>query len=262
MSVLDRILQVKRADLARDKEVTPLRRLIGMANMAPPPRDFAAALGRRDRVNVIAEIKRASPSRGGIRAEADAASIARAYAGAGAAALSVVTETRFFLGAPEDLTRAKEATDPPVLRKDFIVDEYQVYESRAIGADAILLIARVLEPRDLSTLIGVARSLHMEALVEVHAEDEIERALEAGARIVGVNNRDLTTLQVSVDNSLRLAGRLPDGIVKVSESGIESRGDIERLRGAGYDAFLIGERLMRDPDPGAALRALLMEGAG
>jgi indole-3-glycerol phosphate synthase len=261
VSVLERILQAKRAELLRDKETMPLRRVIEMATSAPPPRDFAAAVGREGRINVIAEIKRASPSRGGIREEADVAAIARAYAAAGACALSVLTETRFFLGAPGHLTEAKQSAAPPVLRKDFIVDEYQVYESRAIGADAILLIARVLAPRDLATLVGVARSLEMEALVEVHDAEEIAPAVDAGARILGVNNRDLATLAVSIDNSLRLADRIPAGVARVSESGIESRADIDRLRAAGYGAFLVGERLMRETDPGAALRVLLGEDA-
>lgn len=261
MSVLERILQAKRTDLAREMEAVSLRRVIEMATQAPPPRDFAGAVGRAGRVNIIAEIKRASPSRGRIRADADVGATARAYADAGAAALSVLTDTRFFLGAPEHLTEAKEAVAPPVLRKDFIIDEYQVYQSRAIGADAILLIARILAPRELATLIGVARSMEMQALVEAHAEEEIDAALLAGANLIGINNRDLASLHVSIDNSLRLAGRLPDGVLKVSESGIETAGDIRRLRDAGYHAFLVGERLMRDADPGAALRALLSEDA-
>jgi indole-3-glycerol phosphate synthase len=259
MSVLERILLAKRAELERDKELVPLRRMIELGTSAPPPRDFAAALERPGRPNVIAEIKRASPSRGGIREDSDAAVIADAYEAAGAAALSVLTETRFFLGAPGHLSEARRAVEIPVLRKDFIVDEYQVYQSRALGADAVLLIARVLGDRDLATLIGVARSLEMEALVEVHDEEDVARAAGAGARVVGVNNRDLATLEVSIDTSLRLADRLPAGTVRVSESGIETRRDIERLRAAGYGAFLIGERLMREPDPGAALRGLLRE---
>jgi indole-3-glycerol phosphate synthase len=259
VSVLERILLAKRADLEREKDIVPLRRMIELGTSAPPPRDFAAAVGRPGRVNVIAEIKRASPSRGGIREDADAAAIAGAYEAAGAAALSVLTETRFFLGAPEHLSEARRAVEVPVLRKDFIVDEYQVYQSRTIGADALLLIARVLGDRDLSTLIGVARSLEMEALVEVHSEEDIARAADAGARIFGVNNRDLATFEASIDISLRLAERLPAGCLRVSESGIETRRDIERLRAAGYGAFLIGERLMREPDPGAALRRLLGE---
>lgn len=257
MDVLDRIVQAKRAQIARDKVETPMRRVIELATTAMPPRDFPAALRREGRIQVIAEIKRASPSRGEIQAGADVARIAESYERAGAAALSVLTEAGFFLGAPEHLGEAKRAVSVPVLRKDFILEEYQVYESRALGADSILLIARILASRELGTLIGVARSLHMEPLVEVHSEEESDRAVGCGAAMIGVNNRDLATMTVSIENSLRLAPRLPEGILRVSESGIETPLDIERLRGAGYHAFLVGERLMREADPGAALRVLV-----
>jgi indole-3-glycerol phosphate synthase len=257
VEVLERIVQAKRIDLERDKTRVPMRRVIEQATGAPPPLDFATAVRRQGGVNVIAEIKRASPSRGHIQAEARPAEVARAYAAAGAVAVSVLTEARFFLGAPEHLTEAKQAVEVPVLRKDFLFDEYQIYQSRALGADSILLIARILAPRDLITLIGVARSLHMEPLVEVHTEDEITKALGCGAGIIGVNNRDLGTMAVSVENSLRLAPLLPDTVTRVSESGIENAVDIERLRGAGFDAFLVGERLMREADPGDALRRLI-----
>lgn len=256
MDLLERIVQAKKAEIERDKDALPLRRAIELATGGPPPRDFPAALRHPGRVNVIAEIKRASPSRGGIKEGADVVAIARAYSGAGAAAISVVTETRFFLGAPDHLTAVKETVPQPVLRKDFVIDEYQVYQSRALGADAVLLIARLLPARALATLVGVCRSLHMEALVEVHAAEEIGKALDAGAAIIGVNNRDLATMTVSIETSLSLAGLLPASVAKVSESGIETGADIGRLRAAGYDAFLVGERLMREPDPGAALRDL------
>ncbi len=183
--------------------------------------------------------------------------MARAYARAGAVAISVLTDARFFLGAPEHLTAVRRSVAVPILRKDFIFDEYQVYQSRALGADAVLLIARILPARTLSTLVGVARSLHMEALVEVHADEEIAKALDCGAAVVGVNNRDLKTMSHSIEVSIRLAPLLPAGVVRVSESGIEERGDIDRLREAGFDAFLIGERLMREADPEAALRRLV-----
>jgi indole-3-glycerol phosphate synthase len=261
VDVLERIVQAKRADLARDKEQTPPRRQIERALAAGPPRDLAAALrGGDGRTRIIAEVKRASPSRGGIRSAADPAEIARAYAEAGAAAISVLTETRFFLGSPDHLAAARGAVPVPVVRKDFLFDEYQVYESRALGADGLLLIARILPDKELERLIGVARSLHMEALVETHSEEEIDRAAACGALVIGVNNRDLATLEVTIETSLRLAARLPMEAIKVSESGIESAGDIARLRAAGYDAFLVGERLMREADPGAALRSMLGEG--
>jgi indole-3-glycerol phosphate synthase len=261
VNILDRIVQAKRAQVAHDKENVPIRRLIEVATSAAPPRDFAAALRRPEQVNVIAEIKKASPSKGDIQARADVAAVAEGYAAAGAIALSVLTESGFFRGAPEDLAEAKRAVEVPVLRKDFILEEYQVYESRVMGADSLLLIARILPSKDLSSLIGVARSLHLEPLVEVHTEEEAQRAVECGAGVIGVNNRDLQTMAVSIENSLRIARHLPDTVVRVSESGIETRQDIERLRAAGFQAFLIGERLMREPDPGAALRALLGDGA-
>ena len=260
MDILERIVQAKKAQVARDKDAVSPRRLIELATAAPPPRDLASALRRAGRVNVIAEIKKASPSRGEIQESADVAAVAGGYETAGAVALSVLTESGFFRGAPEDLPEAKRAVALPVLRKDFILEEYQVYESRVMGADSLLLIVRILSSKDLSTLIGVARSLHMEPLVEVHTEEEARRALDCGAVLVGVNNRNLQDLTVSVDTSLRLVGLLPDGVVRVSESGIETRRDIDRLREAGFQAFLIGERLMREANPGAALRSLLEGG--
>ena len=259
MDILDRIVRAKRAQVERDKERLSPRRVIELATSAPPPRDFAAALRREGRVNVIAEIKKASPSRGDIQARADVGGVAEGYARAGAVALSVLTESRFFLGSGEDLGTAKRAVDIPVLRKDFVLEEYQVYESRVMGADSLLLIARILSLKELSTLIGVARSLHMEPLVEVHDDEEVRRAVDGGGTIIGVNNRDLATLGVSIDTSLRIRPLLPESAVRVSESGIESRHDIDRLRSAGFHAFLIGERLMREADPGGALRGLLSE---
>ncbi len=256
MSILEKIVAAKRLEVQREKLETPLRRVIEMATTAPPPRDFGKAVRREGRVNIIAEVKRASPSRGPLQPGADVATLARAYAAGGAVALSILTERRYFLGAPEDLTAAKEAAEPPVLRKDFLVDEWQVYQSRALGADAILLIARLLSDWDLERLLGLARSLHMDALVEINAEDEIARAADAGADIIGVNNRDLATLEVSLETSLRLADRLPPGVVRISESGIESAADVARLQAAGYGAFLVGERLMREADPGRVLRSL------
>jgi indole-3-glycerol phosphate synthase len=262
MDVLERIIASKRTELLTEKRQVPMRRAIELASSAPPPHSFGAALRTPGRINVIAEVKRASPSRGEIRRSADPSAVARAYARAGAAAISVLTDERFFLGSPQHLEQVRAAVPLPLLRKDFLFDEYQIYRSRAHGADAVLLIARVLDPRLLKTLLGVARSLHMEALVEVHDEDELGRALDCGATIVGVNNRDLGNLTVSIDTSLRLAPLLPPTVLRVSESGIEGRADIDRLRDAGYEAFLVGERLMREEDPGAALTALLGGAAG
>ena len=258
MDVLERILSAKRADLEIEKAKLPMRRAIEMASSAPPPRDFPAAIRRPDRVNIIAEIKRASPSHGEIRAGADPSTVAGSYASAGAAAISVLTDARFFLGAPEHLEAARIAAPVPLLRKDFIFDEYQLYRSRALGADALLLIARVLTDKELRTLVGVTRSLHMEALVEVHSEQDVARAVDSGAALIGVNNRNLGTMKVTLDTSLSLADRLPSDVLKVSESGIETPEDIARLRAAGYDAFLVGERLMRNSDPGGAVRDLMV----
>ncbi|HEV8201713.1 MAG TPA: indole-3-glycerol phosphate synthase TrpC [Candidatus Polarisedimenticolia bacterium] len=257
MDILDRILAAKRIELEAEKRAVPMRRAIEMASAAHAPHPFLPALRRSGTVNVIAEVKRASPAKGSIAASADPVAIARAYADAGAAAISVLTDARFFLGAPGHLEEIRRAVGVPLLRKDFLFEEYQIYRSRALGADAVLLIARVLEPRLLTTLIGISRSLDMEALVEVHSEEDAARAVDCGASLIGVNNRDLGTMTTSLETSLRLAERLPAGAVKVSESGIESRADIDRLRSAGYDAFLVGERLMRDADPGAALRSLV-----
>ena len=261
MNILDRILAAKRIEVEAEKRSVPPRRAIEMASSAAPPHAILPALRRPGRVNVIAEVKRGSPSKGAIRAGAAPREVARSYAAAGAAAISVLTDARFFLGAPEHLQEVRAEVDVPLLRKDFLFEEYQIYRSRALGADAVLLIARVLDARLLNTLIGITRSLEMEALVEVHSEEDVARAIDCGARLFGVNNRDLATLTTSLETSLRLAPLLPPQAVKVSESGIETRDDIERLRAAGYDAFLVGERLMRDADPGATLRALIEEPA-
>jgi indole-3-glycerol phosphate synthase len=259
MDILDRIVQAKRTEIARDKVAVPIRRAIELASAAPPAHDLLSALRPFGKVNVIAEVKRASPSRGDIQQDADPVAIARAFADAGAAAISVLTDTRFFLGAPEHLASVRAAIPVPVIRKDFIFDEYQIYQSRALGADGLLLIARILDSKDLRTLVGVTRSLHMEALVEVHSEEDLHKAIDCGADLIGVNNRDLGTMAVSLETSLLLAPMLTDRVVKVSESGIETRADIDRLRSAGYDAFLIGERLMRESSPGDALRSILGE---
>ena len=261
VDILERILAAKRADLEAEKGRLPMRRAIELASAAPAPHRFADALRQTGRRNVIAELKRASPSKGAIRPAADPDQVARAYEQAGAAAVSVLTDEHFFLGSPHHLEVVRRAVSLPLLRKDFVFDEYQVYRSRALGADALLLIARVLERRLLTTLIGVSRALEMEALVEVHSEEDLDKAVACGATLIGVNNRDLATMTTSLEISLRLAPRLPAEALKVSESGIETRDDLDRLAAAGYDAFLIGERLMREEDPGEALRALIDGGS-
>ena len=227
--------------------------------MAIRPRGdrFEAAVGSRGRVNVIAECKRRSPSKGVLAPAYDPVAIARAYEQGGAAALSVLTEPTFFDGSLAHLEQVRDAVALPLLRKDFIVDEYQLLEARAHGADAVLLIVAALSPDELVRLQSHAAVLGLAALVEVHDESELDRAVDAGARIIGVNNRNLRTLAVDVDASYRLAGKIPADVIAVSESGLQSRSDLARLEAAGYRAFLIGERFMTDPDPSGALRTLI-----
>jgi indole-3-glycerol phosphate synthase len=227
--------------------------------LAVPPRPgaFAAALSRADRVNVIAECKRRSPSRGVLRAEYDPVAIAADYAAAGAAAISVLTEPTFFDGSLDHLRAVRQAVPTPLLRKDFIVSEYQLLEARAAGADAVLLIVAALTSSDLETLASQAAAHGLDALVEVHNAQELDAAIAAGAKIVGVNNRNLRTLDVDVNASEALIARMPRDVIAVSESGLKSASDLRRLSGLGYRAFLIGERFMTDPHPGAALAGLL-----
>jgi indole-3-glycerol phosphate synthase len=224
---------------------------------SPRPGLFAAALARSDRWNVIAECKRRSPSRGVLRAAYDPVAIARAYAAAGAAAISVLTEPTFFDGALAHLGAVRAAVDTPLLRKDFIVSEYQLLEARAAGADAALLIVAALAPVELKQLMRTAAALGLDVLVEVHDAAELRIAIDAGATIIGVNNRNLRTLVVDVQASDTLVAMMPKGVIAVSESGLKSPADLARLSALGYGAFLIGERFMTDPDPGAALASLL-----
>ena len=244
----------------RDREPTAALEARAAAR-CPDGAGFHAALSAADRINVIAECKRRSPSRGVLRREYDPVAIAMGYASAGAAALSVLTEPTFFDGDPSHLARVREAVSLPLLRKDFIVDEYQLVEARALGADAVLLIAAALTAADLRRLHAAALAMGLAVLVEVHDIIELEAALEAGAGIVGVNNRNLRTLAVDTSASDTIAGRLPPSVIAVSESGLRTAADIARLRALGYRAFLIGERFMTAADPGAALRELLVSGA-
>jgi indole-3-glycerol phosphate synthase len=255
--VLDEILAATRARVAEERTRQPVSELEALAKEVPPPRPFAPALARRDSVNVIAEHKRRSPSRGAIREDLRPADVAQAYQAAGAAALSVLTDEPFFGGRLEHLVAARAATSLPVLRKDFVVDPWQVWEARAVGADAVLLIVAALDDEDLRRLLDEATRAGLDALVEVHDRAELDRALRAGAHLVGVNNRNLKTMQVSLQTALSLAPALPEGLVAVAESGIRSGDDVRRLREAGFSAFLVGESLMSAPDPGAALRSLL-----
>jgi indole-3-glycerol phosphate synthase len=219
-------------------------------------RDFRRALAAQTPA-IIAEIKKASPSKGLLSPDFDPAHLAVEYQAGGAAALSVLTDHAFFQGSLADLAAARGACQLPVLRKDFTLDENHVTEAAAGGADAILLIAAILEARQIRNLAELAAGYGMASLVEVHDERDLAKAIDSGAEIIGVNNRDLNTFDVNLETSLRLAARIPAGVVKVSESGIGSAADIERLRDAGYQAFLVGEHLVKSGDPAAALRALL-----
>uniref|UniRef100_A0A7C1X423 Indole-3-glycerol phosphate synthase n=1 Tax=Thermomicrobium roseum TaxID=500 RepID=A0A7C1X423_THERO len=259
-TILDRILERTRVDLAERRRVISETVLREQALARPKPVAFAAAL-RGERIRVIAEVKRASPSRGVFAAGADAVTVAEDYLAGGAAALSVLTDGPFFHGSLEDLERVAmraHAGQPPVpvLRKDFIVDPYQVLEARAAGADALLLIVAALDRMQLTELLAATWELGMEALVEVHDEAELETALATGARVVGINNRDLRTFTVDLSVSERLAPRVPGDRIVVAESGIHRTSDVERLAAAGVDAILVGEALMTAPNRQAAVAEL------
>jgi len=260
-TVLDRILEARRAEVEHRKRVLPETALKYGVKAATPLRDFSAALCR-DGLNVLAELKPASPSRGVIREPFEPVELAQSLESAGACALSVLTEGEFFRGSLKNLRDARKAIQLPVLRKDFIFDSWQVWETRANDADSFLLIVATLGDGLLRDLIGLGRELGMEPLVEVHTGEELDRALTAGARILGVNNRDLKTLAVDVNTSFELIGRIPDDCVAVSESGLRSHDDLRKLRAAGFDAFLVGTHLMLSPDPAAALSALLLAPPG
>jgi indole-3-glycerol phosphate synthase len=263
MTILDRILERTRAEVERRKVRTPLARLEAACAAAPPPRDFAAAIRRaaaaprrQGPIRIIAEVKKASPSRGVIREDFDPVALAQDYAKAGARGISVLTDAPFFHGSLQDLAAVRAAVALPVLRKDFHLEAYQLWEARAAGADAVLLIVAALADPALRDLLALARALSLTALVEVHTGDELERALGAGAEVIGINNRNLATFQVALDTTFDLAPRVPADRVLVSESGIGSPEDVRRLAEAGADAVLVGEGLLRHADVGAALRRL------
>jgi indole-3-glycerol phosphate synthase len=261
MTHLDSILSTTRATVAAAKARTPLAELERRAAQHTP-RGWAAALRRTaaSQPAVIAEVKKASPSRGLIRADFDVAQIARQYLSGGAAALSVLTDEPYFQGSLRNLEIASETVPLPCLRKDFTIDEYQIVEARAHHADAILLIAAALTDSEMKHFTRTAHSLSLDVLVEVHTQEELDRVFDTigeSADAIGVNNRDLHTFEVRLETSLSLIDRIPSAVVRVAESGIGTPEDITRLRAAGFDAFLIGESLMRQPDPGAALAHLL-----
>jgi indole-3-glycerol phosphate synthase len=253
-ALLAEIVENKAAEVDRRKRELPLEAIKEALPSLPRPRDFEAALRDRTDVRLIAEMKRRSPSSGVLVDLYDPRILAQEYAGNGAAALSVLTDEKYFAGQITDVRRARELMPLPILRKDFLLEPYQVYESRYYEADAVLLIVAVLEGERLVDMLRVAAKLGMAALVECHDEEEVERALKVGAGIIGINNRNLATLEVDLGLTERLAPLIPDDYFVVAESGLQTRADLERLAAAGIDAALIGTALMRDPDPGAVLR--------
>jgi indole-3-glycerol phosphate synthase len=265
MGILDDILRRTRADVLDRRARVPLSELKGHCRDAPPPRDFAGALrrvvdnnGRRvGPIRVIAEVKKASPSKGVVRPDYAPADLARAYARAGAQAISVLTDAPFFGGSLDHLVAVREAVNLPVLRKDFHVEAYQLWEARAAGADAVLLIAAALQPAEFLCLMELSRELRLTVLAEVHARKELGMVLECGAELVGINNRDLQTFEVSLETTLGLMPGVPPEVVLVSESGISRPEEVERLAAAGVDAILVGEGLLRHADVGNALRSLV-----
>lgn len=256
--ILQKILATKTAEVAAGRRVCPLPELVAQCADMPPPRGFTrrmlsvAARGAA----VIAEVKKASPSAGVIRADFQPEAIAQSYQAGGAACLSVLTDTPWFQGAKEYLQQARDACDLPVLRKDFIIDPWQVHESRVIGADCILLIVAALGFEQLLELDGLAREIGLDVLVEVHDEEELESALATGAALVGVNNRNLRTFRTDLEISRRLRGSIPDSRIMVTESGINSREDVQSMLAANVRAFLVGEAFMRAEHPGQALEAM------
>jgi indole-3-glycerol phosphate synthase len=255
-TILDEIIAARRDCIRKAKMRMPLIMLKEALRTRPPLRDFAAALSGPS-LRVIAEMKRASPSHGMLRQDYHCREIAQSYEANGAAALSVLTEEDFFRGSLTDLIDARDAVGLPVLRKDFIIEPYQIYESAAAGADAALLIVAVLDDEELGVMLELSRTLSIAALVEVHTEDELVRAVKAGAQIIGVNNRNLKNLSVDLETSVMLRSKIPAGVMTVSESGIKTPADVRRLSDAGYNAVLIGERFLTGPDPGRELAQLL-----
>lgn len=254
MTILDRIVARKRAELAQRRRTLPLSAFRDLP--ALPQRDFAAALAAPG-ITLIAEIKRKSPSRGRLREDIDPGRLAETYQKHGARAVSVLTDADFFGGSDDDLRIARSACELPILRKDFTIDEYQIHEARAIGASAVLLIARILSQGQLAEYAHCAREAGLEAVVEVHDEPELERALSGGAKIVGINARNLDTFETSLDHALCLRRLCPAGLTTVAESAIHTRADVERIERAGFDAILVGEALIVARVPGDKIRELL-----
>jgi len=259
--ILDEIVLHKREEIAACRQKAPISALEERIDRLPAPRDFRGAL-RREGISLIAEIKRASPSKGDILPDLDAVALAALYEQAGARAISVLTYAKFFKGSLDDLSAVHTAVRLPCLRKEFTIDPYQIYESRAAGADAVLLIVRILSDAQIKELLAVARAMGLAALVEVHSAGEIDRALTAGAHIIGINNRDLDTLSVDFNTTLELKKHVPGGNVLVSESGIHTRSQVKLLEAGGADAILVGESLLTSGDIQAKIDELLGRNEG
>ena len=262
MNILDRIVATKRQEIERAKASVSIETLRAQVKAAPPLRDFFAALAASGPIKLIAEVKKASPSKGVIRADFDPVAIARTYEANGATCLSVLTDEPFFQGSLDYLRQIRTAVELPLLRKDFILDSYQLLEARAAGADAVLLIAECLDDCNLRKLHNEAIELGMTPLVEFYDAENLPRVLAAGASLIGVNNRDLRTFVVNLDRTLQMREKVPLDSVLVAESGIETRADVLRLQSAGVEAILVGESLMREPDIGLAVRRLLGAAGG
>ncbi len=257
-NILRRIVAEKTDEIKRAKTRVPEAALRKKAEARTDHRSFIHYFKEyKDAINIIAEIKRASPSKGDIRPDLDPKKTAQAYEKGGAVALSVLTDMPFFKGSIADLTTAREATSLPVLRKDFLISSYQIYESAAIGADAVLLIVRILDEKQLTDYMALCDSLCMDALVEVHTPEDVEMAVSSGARLIGINNRNLQTFDTDIATAIDMVNRLAPGQIPVAASGISSRADIERNRRAGINAFLIGEALVSADDPAALLRTFI-----
>ncbi len=259
MNILDQIIEHKRREVAERKRSVPYKALEGGEFFQRQTLSLKDFVRKANRSGIIAEFKRRSPSKGVINANAAVDVTTRGYADAGASGLSVLTDEKFFGGSNDDLSRARRNNSIPILRKDFTIDEYQIAEARAIGADAILLIAAVLDPDESKRLAAFAHSLGLEVLLEVHNLAELQASLDAGADLIGVNNRDLKTFSVSIEVSKNLATQIPDSVVKVSESGISNVHAIAELKKSGFEGFLIGENFMKEEDPGAAAKLFMQE---